>query len=430
MDFVLTHNRCLYHDFIEAIETYSRNRSNDVPFSTVRNLGLKVFLRFPSAKISSLFSLNEETFEFVHTETVPLEYEDESLKYFQILVDSGDIGTALSTKAVVVNTTHQNGRLLTIPLLKPNAILGLVILYLDDEPVDFCSENISLCMLQANLFSYSLDYVLLTQNKYLSESIMDQKVAYLTLDLVKSKKQLAQQFENLQSNISMALPHEFRTPINQILGSANFLAKHYTLLEPDEVKETILDIASSAERLKRITDNYVFYSKLNLISSNIYEIEALHTAVLESPASIISEISENYGMNHERFDDFILDLEDTAIAIAGEYFDKLIREVIDNSIKYSEKGTRILIQSVKTDDMLDISIKDFGRGMSQEQIDMLGAAYLQFDRTKYEQQGLGLGLSIAMKIAYLHNGDFKVESELDKFTHISIQIPIAKNLLN
>ena len=51
-------------------------------------------------------------------------------------------------------------------------------------------------------------------------------------------------------------------------------------------------------------------------------------------------------------------------------------------------------------------------------------AYMQFDRVLYEQQGLGLGLVIAKRLAELHGGSVRIESELDVGTTIQVRIPL------
>ena len=76
--------------------------------------------------------------------------------------------------------------------------------------------------------------------------------------------------------------------------------------------------------------------------------------------------------------------------------------------------------------MFILSVTDLGRGMSKKQIEQIGA-YTQFGRDRYEQQGSGLGLSIAVKIVDLHNGDFSIISELDNYTTVVIKLPVATN---
>lgn len=72
-----------------------------------------------------------------------------------------------------------------------------------------------------------------------------------------------------------------------------------------------------------------------------------------------------------------------------------------------------------------VSLKDEGRGMSKEQIDSI-SALSQFERTIYEQQGIGLGLVIAKKMVELHDGSFVIESEESQGTRVIFSLPIKK----
>ena len=60
--------------------------------------------------------------------------------------------------------------------------------------------------------------------------------------------------------------------------------------------------------------------------------------------------------------------------------------------------------------------------MSHEQQERIGE-YVQFERKLYEQQGLGLGLTLSQKLVKIHKGKFNIKSELGKFTTITIKIP-------
>ena len=63
--------------------------------------------------------------------------------------------------------------------------------------------------------------------------------------------------------------------------------------------------------------------------------------------------------------------------------------------------------------------------MSENQINSIGML-VQFERNLYEQQGLGLGLSISKKIVELHDGEFKIESKIGEGTKIIFTLPFKK----
>ena len=65
---------------------------------------------------------------------------------------------------------------------------------------------------------------------------------------------------------------------------------------------------------------------------------------------------------------------------------------------------------------------DRGRGFAPEEIAKVGA-FMQFERKTHEQQGLGLGLTIARRLTELHGGTLVIESEPDAGTKVTVSFP-------
>jgi len=76
-------------------------------------------------------------------------------------------------------------------------------------------------------------------------------------------------------------------------------------------------------------------------------------------------------------------------------------------------------------DTVTFSVSDQGRGFTSEQIARVGA-YMQFDRKLHEQQGQGLGLTIAKRLVELHGGKFSIVSDKISGTIVSARFPAAK----
>jgi signal transduction histidine kinase len=67
---------------------------------------------------------------------------------------------------------------------------------------------------------------------------------------------------------------------------------------------------------------------------------------------------------------------------------------------------------------------DKGRGMSAEQIENMGA-YVQFNRKVYEQQGSGLGLTVAKQLIEMHGGSLSIQSDVGHGTTVTVRVPLA-----
>ncbi|MCC7207666.1 MAG: ATP-binding protein, partial [Anaerolineae bacterium] len=72
-----------------------------------------------------------------------------------------------------------------------------------------------------------------------------------------------------------------------------------------------------------------------------------------------------------------------------------------------------------------IRVRDHGRGMTREQIEQIGA-YMQFNRKLYEQQGSGMGLIVARRLAEIHHGGLHMDSPIDGGLYVTIRLPLAQ----
>lgn len=231
--------------------------------------------------------------------------------------------------------------------------------------------------------------------------------------------------EELKLNVTYALPHEFRTALNQILGSAHALKSSSG--DCTYVNEIADDIIASAQRLLRITENFLVYAQLETLSADRRASEQLRLFRTDEAAAIVADIAvttaERYG---RRTDVTVTQIsEGISVAMSSENFYKVINELLDNAFKFSPPGTEVRVSCQIEPEWLIVSIKDHGRGMTPAQISRIGA-YMQFNRYVQEQQGVGLGLVIARRLVELHGGRFYVESAPEQGTTIYCHIPRAQ----
>lgn len=223
----------------------------------------------------------------------------------------------------------------------------------------------------------------------------------------------------LQSNISKSLPHEIRTPMNAILGYSDFLLNNYKMLDEIDTVDIYKEINISAKRLQRILDNFLTYANLSNYLDNKDELSKFRHFKMEYVNYSIEEMVKLKLYENGRLEDLDLKLDDGNIYINEIYLSKLLDEIVDNSIKFSKPGDKIIVSSSLTDDFYNLDILDEGIGMTEEQLSMLGA-YIQFDRQTLEQQGAGLGIAIVKKIVDLFDGKIKIQSQKNSFTRITI----------
>jgi signal transduction histidine kinase len=126
-----------------------------------------------------------------------------------------------------------------------------------------------------------------------------------------------------------------------------------------------------------------------------------------------------------REDDLQLELAEVRIVITPDRLAKSVEELVGNAFKFSTAGSPVRVVTRTGDHQFMLVVTDRGRGMTAEQIASVGA-HMQFERRFYEQQGAGLGLIIARRIAQLHGGDLMIESEPGQLTSVQFSLPLPR----
>ena len=104
-----------------------------------------------------------------------------------------------------------------------------------------------------------------------------------------------------------------------------------------------------------------------------------------------------------------------------------IRNLLDNALKYSEYNNekQCEIYFKTNNNILSISIKDFGRGIRKNEIPKLTDPFYRVEKEK-NVKGFGIGLTIVKKVIEAHNGKLIIESEYGKGSVFTLQINIYK----
>jgi signal transduction histidine kinase len=234
-----------------------------------------------------------------------------------------------------------------------------------------------------------------------------------------------QKLRHLRDSISLVMPHEMRTPLNGILSNAELLATSSATLKPAEIVEIGQEIHESSQRLERLIENFLIYAQLELLAADPKNINALRVGKTENPVASLKKICEGHAAHFKRVDDIVVETMDVSIPMAEDYFKRVVNELVHNAFKFSEAGTPVRISLQNESNGATLSVSDKGRGFSTEQITRIGA-YMQFDRKMQDQQGLGLGLTIAKRLVELHGGTLSIEGKKGAGTTVTAKMPRAK----
>jgi two-component system sensor histidine kinase/response regulator len=233
---------------------------------------------------------------------------------------------------------------------------------------------------------------------------------------------LGENLNNLTGNLASKLSHELNTPLNGIMGVIGLLRHNIDQMEISEIKETLGWADESAQLLFMMTKRFRIYLELELLVS---EGKKLTRDCTEFESKALLMELKPYFEKAARLEDFVTDIEDGYVSLSEHYLSILLKELIDNAVKFSEPGTKVVISSRINQDMMEITIHDQGRGMTEPQIARIGA-FIQFERSAHAQDGMGMGLKIAQRITELAGGKFSIHSIYRQETLVKLAIPLGE----
>lgn len=179
-------------------------------------------------------------------------------------------------------------------------------------------------------------------------------------EIIHNKSQ--EKLDELRTSIARALPHEFRSPLNGILGLSEILINEYETIERNELLELVQEIYNSGQRLHKLIQNTLLYAELELAESNLDKIKLLQ-GNMSSIKDMISHIAIKKATLENRENDLILEINDGAVCISETNLEKILEELLDNAFKFSSSGHTVRIIT-RFDNMFHLYVIDKGRGMT------------------------------------------------------------------
>ncbi len=221
---------------------------------------------------------------------------------------------------------------------------------------------------------------------------------------LKNHEQREEKKSEDKHNMFKHMAHEIYTPLTGMVGITDIMKNTPEIMNLDP--ELIQMMEKSVARLKRAADNVLLYEK---IKNNLIHYQP---AVLTEWNNLLTETIKEVGNDFNRIDDVDIDIQNRfkPIIMSEQHFKIVIKELLINAFSFSKKGTVVKVGTkVMPQGNINFHFQNEGRGMQSHQLDRI-SAYKSFDRELYEQQGLGLGLTIAKKILDLNHGSLILKS--------------------
>jgi signal transduction histidine kinase len=264
--------------------------------------------------------------------------------------------------------------------------------------------------------------------KYLVSNSID--VTDRVLDRIRIENQsklIAQQNEMLgkslieQEEFFSNISHELKTPLNVILSALQVL----DIYCPDKCIENKGTkyrriMKQNCYRLLRLINNLIDISKIDTGYINVELDNHNIVSVVEDITLSVADFIENKGLTLI----FDTDVEEKVIACDPDKIERIILNLLSNSIKFTDAGGEIRVTILDKADFVNIVVEDTGRGIPEDMLSLIFERFKQVDKSlKRTHEGSGIGLSLVKSLVELHKGTINVSSQIGIGSSFSIMLP-------
>ncbi|MEM7548432.1 MAG: ATP-binding protein [Bacteroidota bacterium] len=226
---------------------------------------------------------------------------------------------------------------------------------------------------------------------------------------IKEAQQKLQEMNDSKNKLFSIISHDFKSPINTVLGFSDLLMKNVDFFSKEELQTVATDMNRSVRKTLTLAENLLKWAQTQMDQVQINQQEIL---LLEGVNYTIDQLKPVAEKKNVRL---VIDIDkEIQVYLDPNHMDLILRNITINAIKFSNKGGKVSISSNVKDEMVEITIADEGVGMEQETVDQLFNSYVKSNPGTEGEVGTGLGLMLCKEYVEINGGRIRVESELGK----------------
>lgn len=234
------------------------------------------------------------------------------------------------------------------------------------------------------------------------------------------KNRLLTEVEVLKSNFISMMSHDLKTPLARIQGMTDIVQREGPEVLNNKQKEALLNIRASSEDLLNFISSILNFSRIESEGVQLH----LQSRDINT---LVKEVSKKLEFAAKiKNIELIFELEPLfSIQIDTELIKQVISNLIENAIKYSPEGSRVLVTTDEQKGHVVLQVADQGVGIDPEDLPNI---FMKFFRSKAAKsspiKGSGLGLYLAHYFVELHQGRIYAESTPGQGSTFTVELPI------
>ncbi len=236
------------------------------------------------------------------------------------------------------------------------------------------------------------------------------------------RKHSEDKYDNYRRKVLHTLSHEFRTPLVAINTGTELLLEQNSL-DQDKVKNLVQAIQRGGMRLERLVNDFMLMQQIEAgLAQRLFDTRAVEIPVEKLKESVLLHVRSQLievGATHE-----VLSLVgDKVTRVYEPQILDIMSRIVNNSLKFSKPPLHVEFAFTPLDGEVAFEVRDRGVGFNPEKMREAIDLFQQIDRDKMEQQGSGVGLTIASRYAKIHGGRLEFELREGGGAVVSLILP-------
>jgi len=272
-----------------------------------------------------------------------------------------------------------------------------------------------LLLIMTGYFILKFRFNYLTNRNLKLESIIADRTK-----VIREQAEKLEELDEIKTKFFTNVSHEFRTPLTLMIGYIQQIAEKN---KDKNLNNEISIVRRNSKKLLELINQLLDFSKL---SSGKMKLETSPYNIVELVKSLMLTFSpfadrKNISFNLNTFSDEMI------VFVDKDKFDKILTNILSNAFKFTPEFGKIDVSISESNGFAIISIADNGIGISKDKARRIFDRFYQADSSfTKEQEGTGIGLSLAKELVELHKGRIELETEEGRGTTFSILFKLGK----
>jgi PAS domain S-box-containing protein len=236
-------------------------------------------------------------------------------------------------------------------------------------------------------------------------------------------KQAAESASKSKSEFLASMSHELRTPLNAILNISESLGEGVYGAVNEKQHHSLQTVAESGRHLLGLINDILDLSKIEAGKLDLIATQVPVRALCEASLRLVKEAAL------QRKQEVALEIGEGVESIEADErkLKQILVNLLSNASKFTPRGGHFGLQVIQNTGVITFTVWDTGIGISPDDVKKLFQPFVQLDsKLSREYAGTGLGLSLAQRLAVLHQGHIDVESTPTLGSRFTVTLPARR----